>query len=211
MRFLLCLFLYALPLFSADAESFDELCERVLPSVFEIAVLDFNLDNACYVQQACIIDPRGYMLTASYHFQQASFECAEALWVDNEGSPHDLPITSIDIHPEFKIALIKIEHPYGGRFPCLALSSSPPRKGDWVLRVSRNKFARVGHPYVGQVLEYHNGEGVIGMGCYGRTPGAPFIDLKGDVLGIHTYSDERESFFTSTFQLKEWIDSILRD
>jgi len=141
----------------------------------------------------------------------------EGLWIDEGGDYHRLPVACIGIHPQHKVALVKMDHPYGGQFPFIPINYTPPIKGDWALRISRSQKSRIGYPYVGQVLYYYQtqignklpGEGVIGMGCYGKISGSPYINLNGETIGIHNRSNQRESFFTSLSQLKTWIDSIM--
>lgn len=210
----LSMLFYVSPLFSVESQYFNALCNKALSCVCELRVYN-SKTNRSYVSHATLIHPKGYMLTDDFLFNKDSF--CECLFLDGEGGYYYLPVTCISKHPKYKIALLKIEHPDNGHFFYLTMSSHPLEIGDWALRISKRWGENMDYSSLGQVLDFFQtefsnnlqGEGIIGMGGNGRIRGAPYINLRGELIGIHHSSNERNSLFTSSFHLKNWIDSTI--
>lgn len=204
IRFILLTFFlfYYTSLFAKNSSELDKLYDKTIHSIFKLNVYNYDL-NRHFEIHGTFIDSKGYLITNDFAFLGNAI--CYLTWIDENMSKYTLSSQLVSIHPEYKAALLKIEHPTGGKFSFTPISTNSPKIGEWVMRLSIN---RKGEAYLGEVLyETPNElEKVVGMGCYGKDLGAPYFNLNGEVIGVHNQSKERKSFFTDFTAIKDWIE-----
>lgn len=177
-------------------------------------VIGFDDGPGFFTRQALFIEASGFLLTSRLPPSCQSFYC---YWRDEEGQLDMLEGKWICDHPNYDVALIKVDCPENKKFPFLLIDYSPLHTGEWLIRLIQDAKNQVSKPslccissYLKEVQEEllpH--QGIIDQGSQETIEGAPYLNLKGKLVAIHNRSEKRFSTFTAMHPLQDWLSNFL--
>lgn len=209
-HFILGFFFFS-SLFSEITDNLDIIQEYSSSAVCEI--IGFDDETRFFTWQAFFIDTKGFLLSSRIPDTCRHFYC---YWQDEDNQLDLLEGKWICDHPDYNVALIKIDFPENKKFPVLLMDFSPLNSGDWLLRLTVDAKNRVAKPSLCQISSYaeevQDGlllhEGIVDQGSQKSMQGAPYFNLKGKVVAVHNRSDKRFSTFTALYPLKDWLCNL---
>lgn len=141
-------------------------------------------------------------------------------WPDEDNHIQYLEAKVVGTHPDYDLALLKVDLADGKSFPFLTLDFNPLYEGQWLMRAEK-KSDGSNLATISSLTTYFNEpqgdflahEGVVNIGCNDiRIWGAPYLNLEGRVAAFHCGNYRRISYLTAFYPLEKWInDRLIRE
>lgn len=173
-------------------------------------------DSGEYRCNAFFINSYGYLITnKEIALLSNRLFCG---WQDDMGQMHDLEASVISVHPDYNLALIKVDLVDGNCFPFLNLDFETLYEGQWLIRISKSSRDGSNLSTVSSLAKYFTEpfgdflphEGIVNIGCNDcRILGSPYLNLEGNAIGVHCGNHKRVSFLTFLRPLEGWINNQL--
>lgn len=210
--FLMLGFLFFASVNSAGMSNLDKIYQQSLPTICE--VVGYDNESGFFTWQAFFIHSNGLLLTSRLPPLCQSFYC---YWRDEEGELDMLEGRLISEHPEYDVALIKVDCRENKKFPVTMVDFSPQKQGEWFLRVSIGAKYQIYKPSICSISSYaligQEGflphQGIVDQGSHEDIAGAPYLNLNGNVVALHNRSEKRFSTFTALHPLQDWLSELL--
>lgn len=167
-----------------------------------------------YTSQGVFLTEDGHVLARKSMMENREDFCIE--WTDENGNLFNLEADVISQHPEINVVILKVEHPYGEKFPSQKLSFKKIYEGEWVIVITKKLPSADVYFQLGKIhsiFKTGKRDGTIGLSHSLRDEqdGSPVYNVLGELIGFVDWCSVNRNFMfiKSLSSMEEWIKETL--
>jgi hypothetical protein len=195
----------------------NQLCKTAAEVVVEVRGTEksagwFSNPKSFFIR-GFFLNQEGYILTCKDFLED--FKDFKVCWNDRKGSIHLLDATVISKHPTENAAILKVEYPYGGKFPQCSCLFESFKVHSWYFMLVVDNEPEEEYPMAGKILnifqEEHSYSAMLTIPSIVGGSGSPIFDFNGFIIGFQdsVFIKNRFVCATSLLYIKKWMEETL--
>ncbi len=169
-----------------------------------------------WITQGTLLSSEGHILIAKHLLKDRNKFLIS--WKDNDGAIYNLNAIVISEHPTENIAILKIDHPYGGKFPQPNFAFKRMKINEWVFVVINELRKEQCLFQAGKVTDliklssngYECYFGEIGLEYRAGQVGCPVYNSEGETIGIVAGQLNNDLIYFKPFStIETWLKNFL--